>query len=146
MAIAADTSPMLMVRNHHVASAPDLTHLGRGHYISYFMNELQEQLIFVRKNGEDEATLYMGDNGWTATIIKPKTDEEMADFIRVVLKASGINPTAARVRQWRDKLDRLMPHDVNLNDPEKEWLSLCWKTSSVMSDFVRDRESEATGA
>jgi hypothetical protein len=35
------------------------------------MNAEREQLVFVRRNGEDQATLYRSDGGWEPVLLTP---------------------------------------------------------------------------
>ena len=56
----AVTDRRLDLTNHHPAPAPAIEQR-RGRYIGYFENAFGEQLVFVRDDGEADATLYLGD-------------------------------------------------------------------------------------
>ena len=55
---------MLEIKNQHSGSAPTIE-INHGDYVSYWMNPAREQLVFVRRKGEDQATLDRSDGGWS---------------------------------------------------------------------------------
>ena len=59
----AVTDRLLDLTNHHPALAPVIEQRP-GRYIGYFENAFGEQFVFVRDDGEADATLYLGDVDW----------------------------------------------------------------------------------
>jgi hypothetical protein len=56
----SEPTTILEIKNQHSGSAPTIE-INHGDYVSYWMNPSREPLVFVRRRGEDYATLYHSD-------------------------------------------------------------------------------------
>jgi len=82
-------APLFVVSNHHTKSAgwlPTVHGDGPGKYYGYFANEYGEQAIFIYDYETQQASVQMGDTGWSA-------------IHRVIDgRAEGVNLSDAEVR------------------------------------------------
>lgn len=137
-----DRQVILQILNYHVDAAPKIE-VEPDDYVSYFMNELGEQWIFIRRHGEDHGTLYGGDIGWEAHEVRERTMEQVEeDILAQGARRSVISQLMAMTRP-----DPLVPTLV-LQEQEKVWLNVCWSASSdaFMSEEERERRTEELAA
>jgi len=113
--------PILLITNHHVDPAPTLEVTPQD-YVSYFMNQLGDQWIFVRAADADTASLYGGDVAWEVHEVRDRTRNEVRDE----LLAQGGRRLAD---QLQSVIDPLVP-ELILDEPERAWLNNAWWTSS----------------
>jgi hypothetical protein len=59
----SEPTTILEIKTQHSGSAPTIE-INHGDYVGYWMNAEREQLVFVRRKGEDQATLYRSDGSW----------------------------------------------------------------------------------
>jgi hypothetical protein len=70
---------ILEIRSHPSGSVPTIE-IHHGDYVSYWMNTKREQLVFVRRRGEDYATLYHRDAEWAPVTLTPTMSSREVDI------------------------------------------------------------------
>lgn len=133
-----DRQIVLEILNQHVDSAPDLE-LDLRDYVSYFQNELGEQWIFIRREGDDHGMLYGGDIGWEGHEIRNRTKDAM----RAAVRKQGVRESMIDKVMAFSNADPLAPNLV-LQDAERTWLNTIWWTSSKLMGGTRDQSTEMT--
>ena len=66
----SEPTTILEIKNRHSGSVPTIE-IDHGDYVSYWMNPSREPLVFVRRRGEDYATLYHRDAEWAPVTLTP---------------------------------------------------------------------------
>ncbi|WP_051940166.1 hypothetical protein [Phaeacidiphilus oryzae] len=95
-------------------------------YVSYFVNEYGERLIFVQRRGESTATLLHSDLDWEPKIIDGPV-KTMGDTVDAAEKA-----VLERVNPDGGLLNTPTVAGIILNWPEAMWLKACRDASQVL--------------
>jgi hypothetical protein len=92
-------------------------------YVSYFVNDSGEPLIFVQKRGEGSATLLHADLHWVPKPINgPST--VMGDVATAEMRETG-----AKVNPDGGLLNTPIVGDTMLDSREAQWLDACYAAS-----------------
>ncbi len=120
---------LLTVINRHSAAAPEFDETS-DQYVGYFSNVHGEQLVFTCRHGEGHATLYHGDNDWTASRVTEAPPGAVDQKLREAAGDADIAPDHARELAQRVGIS-LYPFvsDVILDAEERQWLAACWEAS-----------------
>ncbi len=92
--------------------------IGDADYVSYFINQHGNQLIFVQSPGEAHAVLLHSDLGWQPERISP-------DAFRIGVDGARHSSAFARVPTIGN---------VILNQTEALWLAACFEASAWLRD------------
>ncbi|KAA9166312.1 hypothetical protein FPZ12_001725 [Amycolatopsis acidicola] len=90
--------------------------IGAGDYVSYFVNEHGEPMVFVRETGLKPAILLHADLGWEPQLVEGPPRKGTAD--------RSLSPGVRRMMA-----DVPVMGDVILNEAEARWLRSCLAAS-----------------
>ncbi|WP_189174905.1 hypothetical protein [Streptomyces lasiicapitis] len=102
--------------------------IGDKDYVSYFVNDSGERLIFVQKWGEGAATLLHSDLDWEPKPVKGFTTT-MADTATPAQRK-----TLETVSVGGGLLNTPMCGDVILGRDEAKWMDACYSASEPLRD------------
>lgn len=118
---------------------PDLKVLPTGTYVSTWMNELHEEMIFTREPGAKTGTLFHSDNDWHPVTVKANDQEAKERWVTNTLLARGMDVTDARMQHFLGVAPASRPGELVLDFHEQSWLDLCWNASEPAALVQREK-------
>ncbi|MFI5532262.1 DUF4365 domain-containing protein [Kitasatospora sp. NPDC051853] len=104
-----------------------------GDYLSYFVNDCEEEMIFQQRPGEPYGVLLHRDLEWEPRPVDPGREARLRERVLAALPA-GVDEAAA--------LELLAalgggPTDVIMHQAERDWLSACISASQWLRELPR---------